>query len=224
MPLPRRSGRAGMHTTTHLRAFHQAAWNEPLLHQQSGRGERGLDLPATEPGIAAVVGDGLSAIPPALRRMTPPALPELAQPAVLRHFLRLSQETLGQDIDIHLGLGTCTMKYSPKVNEALVRSHKVTHMHPWQADDTAQGILEAMYRLERIICAISGMERASFQPGGGSQAVYANARMIAAAQKARGQEHRDEIITTVFSHPCDGAGPATAGFRLITLYPEDDGL
>jgi glycine dehydrogenase subunit 2 len=68
------------------------------------------------------------------------------------------------------------------------------------------------------------MERASFQPGGGSQAVYANARMIAACQAARGQGDRDEIITTVFSHPCDGAGPATAGYRLLTLYPEPDGL
>ena len=116
------------------------------------------------------------------------------------------------------------MKYSPKVNEALVRSHKVTHLHPWQDDATAQGILEAIYRLERIICEISGMDRASFQPGGGSQAVYANARMIAACQAARGQGQRDEIITTVFSHPCDGAGPATAGYKLVTLYPGPDGL
>ena len=211
-------------STTPLRPFHQAAWNEPLLHEQTSPGERGFDVPATEAGIAELVGDGVSAIPESLRRSVPPALPELAQPAVLRHFLRLSQETLGQDVDIHLGLGTCTMKYSPKVNEALVRSHKVTHLHPWQDDDTAQGILEAMYRLERIICEISGMERASFQPGGGSQAVYANALMIAAAQKARGQEGRDEIITTVFSHPCDGAGPATAGYKLVTLYPGADGL
>ena len=128
-----------MPSTTHLRAFHQAAWNEPLLHEQTSPGERGLDVPATEPGIAAAVGDGLSAIPPALRRREPPALPELSQPAVLRHFLRLSQETFGQDIDIHLGLGTCTMKYSPKVNEALVRSHKVTHMHPWQDERHGAG-------------------------------------------------------------------------------------
>ena len=213
-----------MTTPSHLRSFHQAAWNEPLLHEQASPGERGFDPPATEPAIAESVGDGVSAIPPSLRRSAAPALPELAQPAVLRHFLRLSQETLGQDIDIHLGLGTCTMKYSPKVNEALIRSHKVTHLHPWQDDDTAQGILEAMYRLERIICEISGMERASFQPGGGTQAVYANARMISACQTARGQGHRDEIITTVFSHPCDGAGPATAGYKLVTLYPESDGL
>jgi glycine dehydrogenase subunit 2 len=213
-----------MDTTTRLRPFHQASWNEPLLFEQTSPGERGYDPPATEPAIAAAVGDGLAAIPPALRRRARPKLPELSQPGVLRHFLRLSQETLGQDVDVHLGLGTCTMKYSPKVNEALVRSPKVTELHPLQDDATAQGILEAMHRFERMICEISGMDRASFQPGGGSQAVYANARMIAACQAARGEGQRDEIVTTVFSHPCDGAGPATAGFRLVTLHPGDDGL
>jgi glycine dehydrogenase subunit 2 len=213
-----------MSTATRLRTFHQAAWNEPLLQELSTAGERGLDPPATEPAIAELVGDGVSALPLGLRRARPPALPELSQPEVLRHFLRLSQETFGQDIDIHLGLGTCTMKYSPKVNEALVRSHKVTHLHPWQDEETVQGILEAMWRMERIICQLSGMDRASFQPGGGTQAIYANTRMIAACQVARGESRRDEIITTVFSHPSDGAGPSTAGYRVITLYPEADGL
>ena len=94
------------------------------------------------------------------------------------------------------------MKYSPKVNEALVRSHKVTHLHPWQDDDTAQGILEAMYRLERIICEISGMDRASFQPGGGTQAVYANARMIARLPGgpragAPRRDHHDGLLAPV---------------------------
>ena len=182
-------------------------------------GERGFDPPATDLAIAAAVGDGVSAIPAGLRRSQPPALPELSQGAVLRHFLRLSQETLGSDINIQLGLGTCTMKYSPKVNEALVRSHKVTQLHPWQDDDASQGILEAMYRFERILCEISGMDRFTFQPGGGTQAVYANAGMIRAYHAARGQEQRDEIITTVFSHPCDGAGPATAGYKVDHAVP-----
>ncbi len=133
-----------------------------------GELERAADHRAVEPrrarlrrrpppsaGIEAAVGDGVSAIPPGLRRSAPPALPELSQPAVLRHYLRLSQETLGQDVNIHLGLGTCTMKYSPKVNEALVRSHKVADLHPYQDDDTVQGILEALHRFEQILCEIS---------------------------------------------------------------------
>ncbi len=78
---------------------------------------------------------------------------------MLRHYLRLSQETLGDDVDIHLGLGTCTMKYSPQVNEELIRSPKVADLHPDQDDETVQGLLEAMWRFERILCEISGMDR-----------------------------------------------------------------
>jgi glycine dehydrogenase subunit 2 len=142
---------------------------------------------------------------------------------VLRHYLRLSQETLGADVDIHLGLGTCTMKYSPKVNEELVRTPQMIELHPDQADETTQGILEILHRFERVLCEISGMDRFTFQPGGGSQAVYANARMIRAYHEARGEGHRDEIITTIFSHPCDAAGPATMGYKLVTLYPGERG-
>ena len=115
------------------------------------------------------------------------------------------------------------MKYSPKVNEELVRSHKVTDLHPEQDDATVQGILEAMWRFERALCEISGMDRFTFQPGGGSQAVYANAAMIRAYHAARGESHRDEIVTTIFSHPCDGAGPATAGFKVVTVYGDETG-
>ena len=142
---------------------------------------------------------------------------------MLRHYLRLSQETFGNDVDIHLGLGTCTMKYSPKVNEELVRSANVADLHPLQDDETVQGMLEILYRFERMLCEISGMSRFTFQPAGGSQAVYANARMMRAYHEARGEGHRDEIVTTIFSHPCDGAGPATAGYKVITVYAGDMG-
>jgi glycine dehydrogenase subunit 2 len=205
------------------RPFHQASWNEPILLELSNPGERGIIPPAVEPEIAAT-GDGpLAELPQALRRSDAPQLPELSQPRVLRHYLRLSQETLGNDVNIHLGLGTCTMKYSPKVNEELVRSPKVTDLHPLQDDETVQGMLEIFYRFERMLCEISGLRRFSLQPAGGSQAVYANARMMRAYHAARGDDDRDEIITTIFSHPCDGAGPATAGYKVITVYAGEKG-
>jgi len=205
-----------------LRPFHQASWNEPIILEQTSPGERGYVPPPVEPELAATV-DGISAFPAELRRTRPPSLPELSQPQVLRHFLRLSQETLGQDVNIHLGLGTCTMKYSPKLNEQLIRSHKVADLHPEQDDETVQGILRAIWEFERTLCEISGMDRFSFQPGGGSQAVYANAAMIHAYHAARGETQRDEIVTTIYSHPCDGAGPSTAGFKVITVYAGDRG-
>jgi glycine dehydrogenase subunit 2 len=204
-----------------LRPFHQASWNEPILLEVSSPGERGIIPPQIEPELAT--DDPLAALPDALLRSDHPALPELSQPQILRHFLRLSQETLGNDVNIHLGLGTCTMKYSPKVNEELVRSPKVADLHPLQDDDTVQGMLEVFYRFEQMLREISGMSAFTFQPAGGSQGVYANARMIRDYQAARGEGHRDEIVTTIFSHPCDGAGPATAGFKVITVYAGEKG-
>ena len=206
-----------------LRPFHQASWNEPIILEQTSPGERGIVPPETEREIAEAVGDGVSAIPEALRRKAPPGLPELSQPQVLRHYLRLSQETLGNDVNIHLGLGTCTMKYSPKVNEALVRAPWVAALHPFQDDDTVQGLLEAMHLFERVLCEVSGMDRFTFQPASGTQGVYANARMIKAFHSSRGEDERDEIVTTIFSHPCDAASPATAGLKIVTLYPGPKG-
>jgi glycine dehydrogenase subunit 2 len=206
-----------------LRPFHQASWNEPLIMELSSPGERGILMPQPEQQPSAADGDPLARVPQALRRAEAPRLPELSQPRVLRHFLRLSQETLGNDVNIHLGLGTCTMKYSPKVNEQFVRSPKVADLHPLQDDETVQGMLEVLHRFERMLCEISGMDRFTFQPAGGSQGVYANARMMRAYHATRGQANRDEIITTIFSHPCDGAGPATAGYKVVTVYAGEKG-
>ena len=111
-----------------LRPFHQASWNEPILLELSSPGERGLVLVESDDVLAGANGDPLAGIPDALRRSNAPGLPELSQPQILRHYLRLSQETLGNDVNVHLGLGTCTMKYSPKVNEELVRQN-VVHLY-----------------------------------------------------------------------------------------------
>ncbi len=206
-----------------LRPFHQASWNEPLVFELSSPGERGYAVPEVEPELAEVAGDALAAIPPSLRRSEPPALPELSQPQVLRHYLRLSQETLGEAVTVALGRGTCTMKHSPRVNEELIRSPNVADLHPLQDDETVQGLLGIVHAFEQVLCELSGMDRFSFQPAGGSQGVYANARMIRAYHEANGEGHRDEIVTTIYSHPCDAACPATAGFKVITVYPGEKG-
>jgi glycine dehydrogenase subunit 2 len=206
------------------RRFHQAKWDEPIIFELSAPGERGVLVPEVEPAIRAAVGDALLDIPVVMRRRRPPALPEMAQPRVLRHYARLSQETLGADLNIEIGQGTCTMKYSPKVNEDLARSPKIAALHPRQPADTAQGMLEIMYRFEEMLKEISGLNRFTLQPGGGSQAIYTNAAIIRAYHDARGEGgRRDEMITTIFSHPSNAAAAETAGFKVITLYPEESG-
>jgi glycine dehydrogenase subunit 2 len=207
-----------------IRRFHQARWDEPLLFELSQTGQRGLLVPEVEEGIRSTVGDVLQSIPKGLRRSAPPQLPELSQPQIVRHFTRLSQETLGPDVNIAIGMGTCTMKYNPKINEQFVRNPKFSALHPLQDEATVQGILHILHSLERMLCEISGMHRISLQPGGGSVGIYANASIVRAYHEARGEgRQRTEAITTIFSHPSNAACPATAGYNVITLYPDKDG-
>ena len=207
-----------------LRRFHQARWDEPIIFELSQPGQRGILVPEIEEGIRERVGDVASQLPSGVRRKQLPGLPELSQPQILRHYVRLSQENLGTDLNIDVGQGTCTMKYSPKVNEQLVNNPKLTYLHPLQDETTVQGILEIMYRFQEMLKEISGMHSFSLQPGAGSAAIYTNVSIIRAYHESRGDlERRDEIITTIFSHPSNAACAKTAGFKVITLYPDDDG-
>jgi glycine dehydrogenase subunit 2 len=207
-----------------LRRFHQARWDEPVIFELGQPGQRGILVPEVEQGIKSQVGDALKGIPDGLRRKDPPKLPEMAQPAVLRHYDHLSQENLGADFNIDVGQGTCTMKYSPKVNDQLARMPEMTELHPLQDESTVQGILEIMYRFEQILKEISGLERFTLQPGAGSMAIYTNASIIRAYHESRGEgKQRDEIITTIFSHPSDAACAKVAGYKVITLYPSAEG-
>lgn len=208
-----------------VRHFHEAKWDEPIVFELSRKGERGILVPEVVKEIEECIGDGISILPEHVIRKKPPALPEIAQTRVLRHYLRLSQETLGADINIDIGQGTCTMKYSPKINEVLARSPKVTELHPLQDESTIQGALEIMYKLDSFLRDISGFSRFTFQPAGGSHAIFTIASIISAYHELNGEgEKRDEIITTLLSHPSTAAAPAVKGYKMVTIYPDEDGL
>jgi len=208
-----------------LRRFHQARWDEEIIYELSVPGQRGVLVPRAEKEVVDVVGDGISAIPADLRRRQPPALPEVSQPRIVRHYARLSQETMGADITPDISMATCTMKYSPKVPEHIAARHPgLTQVHPLQPDETIQGLLGILYRLEHFFREISGLDHFSFQPGGGAHAIFTNAAILRAYHASRGQTQRDEIITTIFSHPANAAAPATAGYKVITLLPDENGV
>ncbi len=205
-----------------VRRFHAARWDEPVIFELSVPGARGVLPPRPDREVPELTPD--ERVPEAIRRRNPPALPELSQQAVVRHYLRLSQETLGADVNIDIGQGTCTMKYSPKINEQLARSPRVADLHPLQDERTVQGILEVMYRLDLLLREISGMDAFTLQPGSGSQAIFAAAAMLRAWHESRGDfPARDEIVTTIFSHPSDAAAAHVAGFRIVTLQPGPNG-
>jgi glycine dehydrogenase subunit 2 len=205
--------------------FHQASWDEPIIFEMSTPGMRGIIPPDAGEEIAAAVGDVASKLPAGIRRASAPALPEVSQKHVLSHWVHLSQETMGSNISNDISEGTCTMKYNPRINEALSTHPGFAEVHPDQDISTLQGILEIYYKFQNVCKEVSGMDSVTLQPGGGNHAVYTAASVVRAYHEARGEaDQRDEVITTIFSHPCDAATPATAGYKIITIYPDERGI
>ncbi|GAB2453620.1 aminomethyl-transferring glycine dehydrogenase subunit GcvPB [Xylanimonas ulmi] len=208
----------------HLPRFHQARWDERIIFDLHAPGQRGVLVSAVESEVSAVVGDAAALVPKSLRRRSRLDLPEIGQMRVLKHYLRLSQGTLGADLNIDVGQGTCTMKYSPKVNERLIDTPKLKSLHPMQDDDDVQGVLEIIWQLQEIMRAISGMDAVSLQTQGGSSAIWMNASLIRAYHDLRGEGgRRREVITTIFSHPSNAAAAKAAGYDVITIYPDESG-
>jgi len=213
-----------------LRRYHAPKYDEPIIMEMGVKGQRGILVPPAEKKIAEAVGPAADILPKKAQRQTPPRLPEIDQYHVLMHFLRLSQMTLGMETGIDIGEGTCTMKYSPKVHEELIRLSQMVDVHPLQPESTLQGILQIAHELESFLKAISGMDAFTFQTGGGAHATYVNACVTRKYHEERGElGKRTEVITTQFTHPCNAATPATAGFKVIILpqkngYPDLDAL
>ena len=208
-----------------LRRFHQAKWDEEVIFELSNPGERGILVPAVEPEIARAAGDGLSSIPAGMARPEPPALPEISQMRVLKHFLRLSQQTLGADLNVDIGQGTCTVKYNPKINDVLAASPKSAALHPSQDASTVQGALRIMHELDLAFREISGLDRFSLQCSSGSHAILTMASIVRKHHETRGEgTKRDEVITTIFSHPSDAAAAAVKGYKIRTVFQDASGL
>jgi glycine dehydrogenase subunit 2 len=202
--------------------YHAVRWNEPVIHQLSRRRPVNDVFPPVEAALKEAVDDVLADIPEQARRSEAPSLPGIAEPEVMRHYLRLSQQTFGHDSGITIGFGTCTMKYSPKVNDQLASLPTVADVHPLQPEETLQGILEIMYELRTWLCELSGMDEFTLQPRGGAHGVYTNANIMKAYHRSRGDHERTEVITSAVSHPCNAGCPASAGFKVITLYPDKE--
>ena len=205
-----------------LRRYHAAVWDEPLVMELGAPGRRGMIFPDPDPEMSQATGEAEDLIPPAARRRSAPQLPELSEPEALRHYLHLSQQVLGM-MGISL-FGTCTMKYNPRVTEAVARSPWVADTHPDQDPQTLTGTLAVIHGLDRMLRELTGMDQFVFQPGGGADAAFLHATVTRAYHRARGDlAQRTEIITTAQAHPCNPATAAAAGFDVITLPLEEEG-
>ena len=195
--------------------IHQARWNEPVVMELGVSGRRGIVFPKPDTDAAAL-------IPAGMRRRSAPALPEMTEHDVLRHYLHLSQQVLGM-MGVSL-FGTCTMKYNPRLSEALGLRPQMAEIHPLQDDSTIQGLLEIVHGFDLILRDLSGMDQFVFQAAGGADAAYTHTCVTRGWFAAKGElEQRNEIITSIQAHPCNPATAATAGFKVVTLMLEENG-
>ncbi len=154
-------------------------------------------------------------------RSTPPALPEVSELDLVRHYTRLSQRNYAVDTGFY-PLGSCTMKYNPKVNEDAARLSGFARLHPNTPAPLAQGALELLWRLEQMLCEICGMDRVTFQPAAGAHGEMTALMMIRACLEDRG-EHRTRVIVPDSAHGTNPSSAAMCGFEVVTVRSDERG-
>jgi glycine dehydrogenase subunit 2 len=186
-----------------------------LIFEKSQPGRRGGELPKHDVPPAEV--------PAELRRSSAPRLPELAEPEILRHFTELSTRNFGIDTGFY-PLGSCTMKYNPRVNERLVALPGFRDLHPYQDEEACQGALELMWRLQEALTEVAGLHACSLQPAAGSQGELTGLMLMRAYFADRGDgEQRDTIVTADTAHGTNPASVTMAGYKLAKVQTDARG-
>jgi glycine dehydrogenase subunit 2 len=200
--------------------FRQAYWDEPLLNELSRPGRVGF-LPETDPKIARQIREPKSFIPGKMRR-GPLKLPELSELQVLRHFNRLSQMNFSVELGMY-PLGSCTMKYNPKVSEMISGFDGIKNAHPLQPPETVQGLLSIFYELDQILSEVTGMHRFSLSTAAGAQGELAGVLMTRKYLMDHGMGHKDEILVPDSAHGTNPASAAMAGFNVVKVPSDETG-
>src|SRR6186713_739908 len=188
---------------------------QPTLFERSAPGRGGGKIPHPPK-------DALDRLPAEARRVTPPALPELNEPEVVRHFVNLSQLNYAIDTGFY-PLGSCTMKFNPKLNEWAARLPGFATLHPMAPDEVSQGTLQLLWELEGILAEVSGMRAVTLQPAAGAHGELCGILMVRAYHRANGDGERDEVLVPDSSHGTNPATASMAGFRTITIPSAADG-
>jgi glycine dehydrogenase subunit 2 len=183
-----------------------------LLFDLSKSGRRATRLPACDVPERPVA----ELLPAASLAATAPELPELAEPQVVRHFTNLS--TLNISVDTHFyPLGSCTMKHNPKRNERAASLPGIVDLHPYQPEETIQGMLQLLYEVQEYLCEISGLPACSLQPAAGAHGELTALWVAHAYFKDHGQAHRTKVLAPDNAHGTNPASAAMAGFDTVTV-------
>ena len=188
--------------------YQSAVWDEPLL-RDLGENKKGKPLPG-------------ALLPVSLQRKTLVDIPDLDETQVMRHFFHLSQMNYGIESGIY-PLGSCTMKYNPKICEEISRWEQFSFLHPYQDESTTQGTLQMMYELEQMLCEITGMDHFTLQPAAGAQGEFTGLLIARAYHEHNKEFHRDEVILPDTSHGTNPASAAMAGYSVIEIPSTKEG-
>lgn len=193
--------------------------NFPLIFELSKEGRIGYSLPDMDVPEAEVE----NLIPADYIRTDAPELPEVSELDIMRHYTALSRRNHGVDSGFY-PLGSCTMKYNPKVHEVLARLDGFAHIHPLQDESTVQGAMELMYNLQESLKEITGMDEVTLQPAAGAHGEWTGLMMIRAYHEARGDFARTKVIVPDSAHGTNPASATVAGFETITVKSDENGL
>jgi len=197
--------------------------SEPLIFEKSIPGSKGYSLPELD-----VPAEDLNKLMPKDLLREELNLPELSELEVVRHFTRLSQKNFSVDTHFY-PLGSCTMKYSPKVNEEIAKLPGFTNIHPLQNESEVQGILELLYNFEQYLCAIFGYDAFTFQPAAGAHGELTSLMMIKAyhqeKSKIKNQKSklRNKIIIPDSSHGTNPASVSMVGYQVVVVRSDRRG-
>src|SRR5207253_4270824 len=188
---------------------------EPLLVEIHEEGRAGRHVRGGE--------DADALIPAAFRRRAPLGLPELSEPQVVRHFTHLAQLNYAVDTGMY-PLGSCTMKYNPKVNDRIASLAGFADIHPRQDDDTIQGALRLLFELEQLLVKLTGMDAATLQPAAGAHAEFTALLVFKAYHSKRGDgAKRRRVIVPDTAHGTNPASAAMCGYTVTTVKSDSRG-
>ncbi len=165
----------------------------------------------------------LKTLPEGDRRKTELHLPELSETELSRHYTELSKKSRGVN-DGFYPLGSCTMKYNPKVNDDMAGLEGFADIHPLQPESTVQGAMEVIQTIEKLLCEITGMDRLTVQPAAGAHGEFTGLMLIKAYHESRNDFKRDKIIIPDAAHGTNPASATMAGYKVVTIPSNERGL
>lgn len=186
---------------------------EPLIFELSVPERQAVQMPAPEVPLSDL---------PDQHLRQELDLPEVSELDLLRHYTRLSRRNFGVDTHFY-PLGSCTMKYNPRLNEDMARLPGITQTHPLQDELTVQGNLRLLYEMQEWLCEIAGFTAASLQPAAGAQGEFAGILMFRAYHQDRGEGERDVILLPDSAHGTNPATSSMAGYRVVELPTDSRG-